>query len=118
MYKYIVTWLVIQFVSMPCPDKREANEYGLKNWATSCSALHLQKIVKPMSKEFFDRGEAVAFIKNGEMPSKSYILDHLDEFKLDSIYVEIINSGCTCLATMDSTGNIINEYKCGKHKAK
>lgn len=64
--KFIVYWVVIQFVSTPC-DWSRPNKFGLSYTSTtgiSCAAIHGKYEVKDrMSKEFNDRDSAMAFYK-------------------------------------------------------
>lgn len=96
MIKYIVTWLVINSYSVPCPVQPPIeDEYGRVTQPSMQLAIVCYKSDTTFkTKEFVSRKEAIEFIKKGE-PDSVYRLYGsmwplinnavLAGFKLDSI---------------------------------
>lgn len=87
MWKYIVTWLVIETYSVPCfPPPPTVDEYGRKTTEVSGIMINCLKTDTTRNEKYFDtRGEAMKFIKGGAGQ-----ID-LRQFKLDSIPLKQYN---------------------------
>ncbi len=107
MWIYIVTWIVGTLISDPCPmPSFSQNDYGLeyREIIPSCGVKHYHWAWVEKEKQFEKREDAVYFISTGEKYETnftSYNFQHLDEFKLDSLYVpnDVCGYGCKDWAT-------------------
>ena len=97
MFKYIVTWLIVNTYATPCEQpKPYEDEYGrIINSTMQLSLLCYKSDTTLKTKEFASRKEAVNFINKGESDSISFSYGlallaspTLLNFKLDSIKIK------------------------------
>ncbi len=88
MWKYIVTWVLTSFISIPCPNS--IDEFGRKSIGV-CAVYHVETIWEVRKKEFLFKDSALRFYKDSKEESKhsSYIMigSTMSDVKLDSVFV-------------------------------
>jgi len=99
MFKYIVTWLIVNTYITPCEQpKPYEDEYGRTHYPNMQLAVICYKSDSTLkSKEFVSKKEAVEFIKKGQPDSVLSVFGSiwppssnavLLNFKLDSIKIK------------------------------
>ena len=93
MYKYIVTWVLIKLIPIPCPDFAvKTDDFGrTQSLYISCSAYHAIIDSANMSKQFTNRSEAVLFYKKAITENKSILImgrESIRNVKLDSVKIK------------------------------
>ena len=91
MHKYIITWVISQIISTPCPDSKNENEFGLKrNVNITCAVNHLTEDKKYYARKFEDEKEAKLFLKKLKEQKSYFSLDYqsIKDIKIDSVLVK------------------------------
>lgn len=90
--KYIVFWIIINVVPMPCPDANKIDEFGRESSGFStCAVYHFKIERKSKTKEFFSRDSAFAFYNRAKkLETKSFIAfdGNLEDVKIDSVKIK------------------------------
>lgn len=94
MWKYVVTWVIIKLVYIPCPQSEPTeDEFGRTSSLqieTMQACFRTDSINK--SKEFLIKNEAINFIKRGQdKKAQGWVpltYGDLVNFKLDSIKIK------------------------------
>lgn len=82
---YIVTWLLANLVSDPCPDRNRTDEFG-RDSNTFCAVLHAHYEYENHTRSFFVRDSAFAFY---ERAKNEYDLSEVEIDSLELTPVEI-----------------------------
>lgn len=103
MYKYIVFWTLVAWVSDPCPDTPRKNEFGQYvpsngyGLNMSCLVAHGHEVSRTYSKSFYAADSAHAFFdrakKQHEQEQKLAFADKTDRMEfitIDSVYIETL----------------------------
>jgi hypothetical protein len=95
MFKYIVTWVLTTYFSVPCivPEPKP-DEYGRVGQSRVMLAMAcLSSASDTLTKTFYNRDSAIVFIEKGKGGGSVYPFDflgkqELSDFKLDSIKIK------------------------------
>ena len=85
MEKYIITWMLISWVNVPCSQSGiDIDEFGrtTNNNIQTCTAIHMKKVEQEKSKLFFNRDSAFAFFNRLKLASEKqeeYSNNHYEE---------------------------------------
>jgi len=81
MYKYVIFWVLITTVRIPCPDANKTDEFGRRSFY-GCLVNHCRIQIDTLSKYFDQRMEAIEFynmvLKEGFNASFDSILLYRD----------------------------------------
>lgn len=91
MMKYIVTWVLTTYFSVPCPTSSPVpDEYGREpEYSLMITVACMDSKADTLKKEFTDRKTALAFIEKGQRENIVFgSTGQLSNFKLDSIKVK------------------------------
>lgn len=96
MWKYIVTWVLVNVVPVDCPDAGKTDDFGRKsNMNGSCSVYHTKNVEENQKKEFFKRSDAFDFYYRSKEESKKTNLMGIHDIKfvkIDSVKIEDIKT--------------------------
>ena len=93
MFKYIVTWVLTSYFSVPCiTPEPKPDEYGRMPQANMMlSVACMDSKSDTLTKVFYSRDSAIVFINKGQQKDFSFtpiISYELSDFKLDSIKIK------------------------------
>lgn len=94
MYKYIVTWVLLNVNVTECPDQKELDSlYGTKSYSVSCGVAHFETSEKTKNKIFDNREKAFIFYNKLEEKKQYYnfIYGGIKEIRIDSIKKTTLN---------------------------
>ncbi len=87
MWKFIVTWVLLTTVQIPCPDANKTDEFG-RTSNLSCAVYHCKIVSTNKSKEFTDREKAFEFYKRASEGNKTmWFNSDIVNVKIDSVFI-------------------------------
>lgn len=91
---YIISWIIVKFISTNCPNLPIQNEFGVvQSSYNTCLVNHVKEEKFPNKKEFTNKKESISFLKKLEEYSKyqesQISVDNIKiiEIKIDSVTI-------------------------------